>query len=60
MIHTGVKPWKCTLCDYSAIAKPTLTRHFQAIHLGKKWWFFKICLKLMILNSFLAEWCWTY
>lgn len=32
MIHTGVKPWKCHLCDYSAIAKPTLTRHIQAKH----------------------------
>ncbi len=31
-VHNGIKPFKCTLCDYAAHSKGTLIKHNRKIH----------------------------
>ena len=37
MIHTGEKPFQCTMCDYASNRKANLQSHIQRTHLGEIW-----------------------
>ena len=36
MSHAGIKPFKCSLCDYQVCNSTKVTRHIKTVHVGQK------------------------
>ena len=42
-VHEGIKPFKCTICDYKFTRKLVLKKHIEYIHEGIKPFKCSIC-----------------
>ena len=55
IVHKGEKPFKCSICNYSASRKQHLDMHITSVHEGKKPFKCSICAGNFNTNAYLKK-----